>query len=311
MDIKVGQVGIGTWGKHHCELLSRMPGVELVGLYDLNVKRCGKTASDYGTREFGSLQALLQAVEAVIITAPTPRHYEIAMESLAAGKHAFVEKPVCTAPDEAGRLAVEADRKGLVLQVGHIERFNPAFRSVLDHLDSPVYIEAHRLAPYSSRGTDVSVVLDLMIHDLDLVLSLVDAEPGDVSASGMAVHSPTPDFANARIRFTNGCVANLTASRVAELKRRQMTVHESHACFHLDFIARSAIKWDYQADGPADASSILTASSQNPFDENLLENELSSFLQCVRNGAKPMVDGFEGMLALKLATEIETCMNGR
>ena len=310
MEIKVGQVGVGTWGRYHCELLSKMDGVELVGLYDINTKRCGKTAADYGTREFSSLEELLDNVEAVVVTAPTEKHYDISRQAVVLGKHLFVEKPICDSVADAEDLVRLASQHGVVLQVGHIERFNPAFRAACLNVVSPAYIEVHRLAPYSTRGIQASVVMDLMVHDLDLILKLVGQEVVGVEATGFTRYSAATDFANARLNFAGGCVANVTASRISEVKRREMEIRDAQGVLHLDFVDRRARRIPL-AGQPGAAG--VTGDLVDPLrasQENLLQNELVSFFDCLRNGRKPGVDGFEGLEALKLAAKVQTRIDG-
>ncbi len=299
MIIKVGQVGIGTWGRNHCTLLSNMPDVKLCGLHDINFKRCGKTAQDFGALEFRRLDELIAHCDALFVTAPTRQHFEFAKMALSADKHVFLEKPMCAASSEARDLVQLARERGLVLQVGHIERFNPAFQALAEMQPAPRYIEAQRLAPYSPRGGDTSVVLDLMIHDLDLVQHLVNAPVAEVAATGMAVRSTNIDFANAYIRFENGCVANLTASRISESKVRKMNVFEPHVSYSLDFIKRAFREIPYNGSKVRQSDALEQAQKRN-----LLLDEIEAFLYAIRNSAKPVVDGSEGLRALHLAETV-------
>ncbi|MFQ5650774.1 MAG: Gfo/Idh/MocA family protein [bacterium] len=305
LKIKVGQIGIGTWGKNHCQLLAEMPEVALVGLHDIHVNRCGRSAQDYGTREFENLPALLEQIEALVVTASTPQHFEITHLALSKGVHVFVEKPICTTVAEARTLVELAERQGLVLQVGHIERFNPAFRVLRGEPLEPLYVECRRLAPFSARSSDISVVLDLMIHDLDLLQTVVASPHANIVATGLTVCSPGTDFANARIEFENGCVANVTASRVAESKVRQMDIFQRDSGFRLDFLSRRATKFSLNGRSqPRHLVALSAAQHAHAGEQNLLQVELEAFLGCVRNSARPEVDGLNGLEALALAQEI-------
>lgn len=299
MKIKVGQVGIGTWGQNHCQLLAGMPDVELVGLHDINFKRCGATAQDFGTKEFQELLLLIEKVDALVITAPTHQHFDIAHRALENQRHVFVEKPICAQVEHAKTLVELAKKHDLILQVGHIERFNPAFRALNGIPLVPGYLDARRLSPYSPRGNDVSVILDLMIHDLDIIQALVKSAPASVQATGFSVMSPTTDFANARIRFANGTVTNVTASRISDRKFRKITMVEEGRQWEIDFLTRETRQ--FLGDGNL-ARSFLSNTGNLP--NNPLLDELQSFFDCVRNCTKPEVDGVEGLKALELAEVI-------
>lgn len=304
--LRIGQVGVGAWGKNHCEILARMPDVNLVGLHDLHFERCGKTAGDFDTREFDDLRELLEAVDALVVTAPTAQHYDLARRALEHGKHVFVEKPMCAAVAEAEQLVGLSRDNNLVLQVGHIERFNPAFQAILNTTLAPIFVETRRLAPFSPRGTDISVVADLMIHDLDLIVQLLGFQVAKIDAIGLAAASDKIDFAHARLLFENGSVASLTASRVAATKLRTMEIFEQHQHYKLDFLEHRTIKRAYPDGVPGGSSepgSVI--SSNNSLDYNPLTQELQAFIHAVNTSKQPAVSGLDGLRALKLAIEIE------
>lgn len=304
--LKIGQVGVGTWGKNHCEILSKMPDVDLIGLHDINFKRSGKTGRDYATREFEDLSDLLKTVDALVVTAPTAQHFELAWRALNCGKHVFLEKPMCTTAEEGQKLAELSARNNLVLQVGHIERFNPAFVSLRKESPDPIFIETRRLAPFSQRGTDMSVVKDLMIHDLDLIMQIVSHELKTIDAIGLTAVSDRIDFAQARLVFENGSVASLTASRIAPGKLRTMELLEKHQHFMLDFVQRRTLKHVHGDDGSCRTTDItLNHTSENGRESDPLSTELNAFVRTVQTRGESSVNGFDGLRALKLAVEIE------
>ncbi len=311
MSIRIGQLGVGAWGKNHCKLLLQMPDASLVGVYHIHDEHGAEAAKLFQTLEFDDLDALLKSVDAVVITAATPMHYELTRRALSQDVHVFVEKPICTTVAEATELTALAGEKGLVLQVGHIERFNPAYRAFQTFSIRPKYIQAERLGLYSARGTDVSVVLDLMIHDIDLVLNLVQCPVERIDATGMANRSSSTDFANARILFTNGCIANLTASRISHQKKRQMQIMDGRWYYKLDFVKRSMHRFNIAGNSASQEvlqNGMLSADSpavKVHQEENLLQSELAAFIQAIRSKTEPVVDGQAGMRALDIALRIE------
>src|SRR5690554_7885908 len=236
--LKIGVLGAGHLGKIHLRLLNQSQKYELVGFYDPNAENAQKVSAEFGYRKFDTIEELIENVEVVDIVTPTLSHYDCAVMAIKKGKHIFLEKPISNTIAEAEeiiRLAKEYNVKG---QVGHVERFNPAFKSVKDKINNPMFIETHRLAEFNPRGTDVPVVLDLMIHDIDAILSVVKSPVKEVHATGTAVISETPDIANARIEFENGCVANLTASRISLKKMRKARFFQRDAYISVDFLEK-------------------------------------------------------------------------
>ncbi len=233
--IKAGVLGAGHLGKIHLRLLEASERYELVGFYDPNQKNAKALAQEKGYTAFESEADLIQACEMVDIVTPTPYHHQNALHAIQEGKHVFIEKPIANSVAEAREITKLAAEKGVLGQVGHVERFNPAFKAIKSSVTHPKFIESHRLAEFNPRGTDVPVVLDLMIHDIDVLLSVVDSKVKSVSASGVAVISTTPDITNARIEFENGCVANLTASRISLKKMRKTRFFQKDAYIAVDF----------------------------------------------------------------------------
>ena len=236
--LRIGILGAGHLGRIHLRLVAASPVFELVGFYDPNAAAVDKLVSEKDYRAFESAEALIDAVDVVSIITPTLSHFEMAEKALRSKKHVFIEKPIAQNDEEAQKLVKLASENGVLGQVGHVERFNPAFQAIQPFLDTPLFIETHRLAEFNPRGTDVSVVLDLMIHDIDIVLSVVDSPIKRIDASGVAVISETPDISNARITFENGCVANFTASRISLKKMRKTRFFQKNAYIAVDYLAK-------------------------------------------------------------------------
>ena len=237
--LKIGLFGVGHLGKIHARLIKELNETfEFVGFYDPSDSHAEKAAAEFGLKRFNKAEDLIEACDCVDIVTPTLSHYEIASLAILQGKHTFIEKPVTETTDEAEKLIALAEKTKVKVQIGHVERFNPAFKQALPFLDAPMFIETHRLAQYNPRGTDVPVVLDLMIHDLDIILSVVKSKVVRISASGVAVVSETPDITNARIEFENGCVANLTASRISLKNMRKTRFFQKDAYISVDFLTK-------------------------------------------------------------------------
>lgn len=318
--IKIGVLGAGHLGKIHIKcILMANQHYELVGFYDPEEEAARLAVETFGVRRFSTAEALIDAVDVVDIVTPTLTHYQLAVEAVRRGKHLFIEKPLTHTLAEAENLVRLSQEHGVKVQVGHVERFNPALLALDSMKLNPVFIEAHRLALFNPRGTDVSVILDLMIHDLDIVLSMVDAEVKFVSASGVAVVSDTPDIANARIEFSNGCVANLTASRISLKQMRKVRLFQKDAYISLDFLEKQAQVvrlYDQEAAAsiPADANllEIPTAEGQKflhidmPDIEpvNAIKMELETFAESILEDQRPKVSIEDGYRALKLAQDI-------
>jgi len=295
--VRVGVVGVGHIGREHARIYSQLPDVEFVGLYDLDTQVAQKVAQRHGVKTFSTAQALAEVVDAATIATPTSTHHEIGGLFLGLGKHVLVEKPITDNSEQAKALVDLAQARNLVLQVGHIERFNPALNALEEKLTHPKFIEAHRLSTYPGRSTDIGVVLDLMIHDIDVVLHLVRSPIQHIDSVGTAVLSKGEDIANARIRFENGCVANLTTSRISFEKMRKIRVFQDDAYLSLDYFDQSGViyrKVDKQ---------IVKENIKVEKDEPL-KLELSAFVDCVRLRQSPRVDGRQASVALDIAMQI-------
>ena len=314
--IKAGVLGAGHLGKIHLRLLNESDRYELVGFYDPDKKNAQIVSKEKGYKYFDTPEALLEAVDMVDIVTPTLSHHEIAMLSLKNGKHIFIEKPIANNVDEANEITDFAKANNLLGQVGHVERFNPAFKAAISSITEPMFIESHRLSEFNPRGTDVPVVLDLMIHDIDIVLSLVKSPIKSVSASGVSVISATPDIANARIEFENGCVANLTASRISLKTMRKTRFFQKDAYISVDFLEKK-VEIVKMKDAPkelADFAMILQNAEgkkkqiyfENPKIEtsNAILEELESFADAIENQTTPIVSLENGTKALEVANII-------
>lgn len=319
--VRVAVIGVGHLGSIQAKLYKEIPEAGLVGIYDIDQEKAQKVAHELGIKAFHSLDELWPQVDAVNVVTPTTTHFQIAKEALNQGKHIFIEKPVTEKTMQAEELKKLAEEKNRIIQVGHVERFNPAIISLADVPIQPVFIEAHRLAMFNPRGTDVAVVLDLMIHDIDLILHFIKSNPTRILANGVGVVSDTIDIANARIEFENGCVANLTASRISAKKMRKMRIFQKDAYISMDFNDGVADIFYLENQeyslfengtlalslGQIDAGSVKKEIKYNRLHRdnvNPLREELISFIDAVKNGLKPAVTIDEGLSALKLAYNI-------
>ncbi len=300
--LRVGVIGVGHLGQHHARLYAALPGSRLVGLVDADAERAKLVAGRYGASVMADLPALLKQVEAVSVAATTSAHYGVVKACLEAGVHVLVEKPIAVTPAEAWELVELAQRRKRVLQVGHIERFNPVMQAMRPHIGKPVFIECHRLSPFGERGTDVDVVLDLMIHDLDLVLSMQPGPVEDIRAAGTPVLTSSNDIANARIEFQSGCVANLTASRVSASRMRRLRLFQRDAYLSVDFQTRQGLICRRRT-GAGERPVIETESVKGSEDEPL-KLELEAFLVACATGQPPPVTGADGAAALDLAYRV-------
>lgn len=300
--LNVGVLGVGHLGQHHARLYADLPDTHLVGVFDIDRPRAELIATRHACRRFDDLETGIHAVDAVSIAVPTTFHHAVAKACLEQGRHVLVEKPIAASVPEARELVALAQSRGCVLQVGHSERFNPIFLAVQSRIGQPGFIEAHRLGPFSERGTDVDVVLDLMIHDLDLALSMTKSPVEEIRAAGVAVLSPYVDIANARLQFANGCVANLTASRVSATKLRRCRVFQREGYLSIDFQARHAvIASRMQTEGvrPTVHMESIKGSEEEP-----LRLQLQAFVHSIRKKEPPVVSGEAGTSALELAYHI-------
>lgn len=299
--IRAGVVGVGALGQHHARVWASLPGASLAGVFDVEGARAEAVAGRHGCRAFTDLRALLEAVDAVSVAVPTVDHHRVARAFLDAGKAVLVEKPMTVTLAEADDLIAAAAAGGVVLQVGHIERFNPAVDVLREVAREPRFIEVHRLGAFSPRSLDVDVVLDLMIHDLDIVLALDGSRCEQLDAVGVAVLTPRVDIANARLRFASGLIANLTASRVSAEKVRKFRVFSPRTYVSADFAAREAQV--YRLVQGAAGPDIRVERTSAPDDEPL-RRQLGAFATAVRERSTPVVSGAEGRRALELALEI-------
>ena len=299
---RVGVVGVGHIGKNHARLYAEMPGAQFTAIYDTDRAVAEQYAKEFGTRAVGSLAEFAEAVEAASIATPTNTHFEIASELLRRGKHLLVEKPIADNTTHASELAALAAAQGLVLQVGHVERFNPVLSALEKRLTNPRFIEAHRLSPFPNRSTDIGVVLDLMIHDLEIILHLVRAPVENIDAVGVPVLSRREDIANARIRFANGSVANITSSRISPERMRKIRVFQEDVYLSLDYQNQSGEMYRRTAQG-------LEREEVEIEREEPLKRELAAFVECAATGRAPKVTGFQAAAALELAVEITRRIN--
>jgi predicted dehydrogenase len=295
--VKVGVAGVGHMGKEHARIYSELQEAELVGVHDSNPDTARKIAAKCKTRAFGSLEEMVDAVDAASIVTPTSTHLAIAEPFLKRGKHVLVEKPIAMDTEEARKLVDLAEKHGAKLAVGHVERFNPVLVALEERLGRPRFIEAHRLSPYPGRSTDIGVVMDLMIHDLEIILHLVRSPVTSVDAVGVPVLSKGEDIANARIRFANGCVANLTTSRISPEKLRKIRVFQDDAYLSLDYMKQEGEIYK-RLDGKITRDKIPVMKGEP------LKNQLAEFVMNVRENTDPRVAGAHGFEALKLASQI-------
>jgi len=318
--LRIGILGAGHLGRIHLRLVAASPVFELVGFYDPNAAAVDKLVIEKGYRAFESAEALIDAVDVVSIITPTLSHFEMAEKALRSKKHVFIEKPIAQNDEEAQKLVKLASENGVLGQVGHVERFNPAFQAIQPSLDTPLFIETHRLAEFNPRGTDVSVVLDLMIHDIDIVLSVVDSPIKRIDASGVAVISETPDISNARITFENGCVANFTASRISLKKMRKTRFFQKNAYIAVDYLGKKVevVKIKDAPNKTEDLSILLTNAEgkkkqiyfENPAisETNAILEELEHFAHCIKTKQIPKVSLKDGAYALEVAHRVIACI---
>ena len=307
MTVRVGVVGVGALGQHHARVYADLPGATLAGLYDVDPARAAEVAARHGVPSFADVRELIARTDAISVAVPTVDHHRVARELLEAGKDVLVEKPMTARLEEAEELIRLAAEKGAILQVGHIERFNPAVEPLRKAALHPRFIEVHRLSPFSPRSLDVDVVLDLMIHDLDIVLCLDGSSAVQVDAVGVPVLTSKVDIANVRLRFASGLIANLTASRVSAEKVRKFRVFSPKTYISVDFAARSAQVYRLiQGEGGPEITSERTAAP----DEEPLKRQLASFVAAVRDRSAPVVGGADGLRALALAHTVLNRISG-
>ena len=317
--LKIGVLGAGHLGKIHLRLLQESSVYELVGFYDSQPQIAAKISREFGYRSFSEVDSLLDEVDVIDIVTPTISHFELGKKALEKGLHIFLEKPITASVEEANELVSLAKAKGLLGMVGQVERFNPALMAANPYINTPMFIETHRLAEFNPRGTDVSVVLDLMIHDIDAILSVVQSKVIDVQASGVSIISETPDIANARLRFENGCVANLTASRISMKTMRKSRFFQRDAYVSVDFFEKKTevVRMQNAPESAEDFAMILEnaegVKKQIFFDNpevkegNAILMELEHFADAINNNKEPIVSLQAGTSALEVAHQILNC----
>lgn len=312
--LKVGVFGTGHLGKFHLNNWKEIAGTELVGFYDVNDETAQQVARDYGIKRYTVEEDLIDACDIIDVVVPTNHHFNICQKAIRRGKHVFVEKPLANTIDEAQQLVKLVKESNIKLQVGHVERFNPAFLSINPDELHPMFIEVHRLAQFNPRGTEVSVILDLMIHDIDIILSIVKSGVKNISASGVAVLSDTPDIANARIEFDNGCVANLTSSRISMKKMRKIRLFQKDAYIGIDFLNKKSEIIKLKSEGEetvfafdietgSGTKTIAIANPQVP-EVNAIKKELEEFVAAIQNNTRTKVNEMDGLWAMEVAHSI-------
>ena len=317
--LKIGVLGAGHLGKIHLRLIQESSAYELVGFFDSQPQIAAKISREFGYRSFSEVDSLLDEVDVIDIVTPTISHFELGKNALEKGLHIFLEKPITATVEEANELVSLAKAKGLLGMVGQVERFNPALMAANPYINTPMFIESHRLAEFNPRGTDVSVVLDLMIHDIDAILSVVQSKVIDVQASGVSIISETPDIANARLRFENGCVANLTASRISMKTMRKSRFFQRDAYVSVDFFEKKTevVRMQNAPESAEDFAMILEnaegVKKQIFFDNpevkegNAILMELEHFADAINNNKEPIVSLQSGTFALEVAHQILNC----
>ncbi len=310
-------MGVGHLGYHHARNYALTPAVELVGVADINQERAREVAAEFGTKSFTRYEELASAVDVISVAVPTSKHFEVTEFFLKNRKHVLLEKPIAATVAEADELIRLSERNGVTLQIGHLERFNSAVQTLRERITMPVFIESHRLAPFTPRGCDVDVVLDLMIHDLDIILSLLESPVEQViDAVGVPLVSEHEDIANARLRFRNGCVVNITASRISTEPMRKIRIFQPYTYFSLDYAAQE-IKCYHLKKGPIDWNNLETLPETLIVDEIRVEKEeplkleIQAFTESVLSGCPPAVSGRDGREALALAACIVDVMRSK
>ncbi len=312
--LKVGVFGVGHLGKFHLNNWKEIEGVKLVGFFDPNNENAKQVTAEYGLKRFMDEDKLMDICDIIDVVVPTDHHFEVCMAAVRKGKHVFVEKPLTNTIDEAKQLVEMIKEANVKFQVGHVERFNPAYLAIKDMNLNPMFIEVHRLAQFNPRGTEVSVILDLMIHDIDIILSLIKSDVKNILASGVAVMTDTPDIANVRIEFNNGCVANLTSSRISMKKMRKMRLFQKDAYLGIDFLQKKTeiIKlkqpddknvFSFDIETPNGKKTIAVANPEIP-QANAIKLELESFVNAINNKTTPVVSEIDGLLAMEVAHQI-------
>ena len=322
--LKVGIVGVGQFGQNHARILNESTKCDFVGLYDKNIKRAEEIATKLGTKSFKDFDSLLNEIDVLFNVVTTISHFDLAEKALKKGIHVFIEKPITETLQQAKDLIELADEKNLKIQVGHIERFNPVILEIEDKVKKPIFMECHRIAPFTPRGTDIPVVLELMIHDIDLILSFMESKVKHISASGAGVMTKSIDIANARIEFEDGAVANITASRISMKRSRQLRIFQKDAYFSIDFqdkrvkhikksknlykVLPKLMMGKFENIDTKDVVDIVEVTASDR-EKDALTTEIESFINTVEADINPVVDGRAGTRALEVALEIVNKIN--
>lgn len=307
--LRMGVAGVGHFGKFHAAKIAASSAADLVAVADSDAGQAREVAALYGISGFDDPRDMLGQLDAVTVAVPTRAHFDVAQGFLEAGVHVLLEKPIADNLDDAKRLIALARAKNLVLQIGHLPRFSGAAQFLHRRLNNPLFIESLRIAPFKPRGTDVSVILDLMIHDLDFILSLVQAPIASIDAAGAPVFSDSEDIANARVKFTNGCIANITASRISLKTERQMRIFQSDAYIAVDFDKRKTRIVAKKSAGPVGGFSDVDVEEQSYEEVDELEREVEAFIAAVRDGTPPVVSGEDGLRALEAALNVAASLS--
>src|SRR6478752_3989795 len=312
--LKIGVFGVGHLGKFHLNNWMEINDAEVVGFYDPSGANANSVEEKYGLKRFTAIDKLLDKCDAVDIIAPTPQHFDLCVAAIKKGRHVFVEKPMADTMQQGKQIVQMVNEAGIKFQVGHVERFNPAFVALKNIALNPMFIEVHRLAQFNPRGTEVSVILDLMIHDIDIILSIVKSGVKNISASGVAVMTDTPDIANVRIEFDNGCVANLTSSRISMKKMRKMRLFQKDAYIGIDFLnkkteiirqkeERDVNVFAFDIETPKGKKTLAIANPTVP-EVNAIKKELEEFSSAIINNTKTIVSEIDGLMAMDVAHQI-------
>jgi predicted dehydrogenase len=295
-------VGTGSIGRHHARIFSGIEDVNLIAIVDTDTERARELASQYNCEALSNYKDIINSVDAVSIAVPTTLHFQVGMDFLKSNKDLLIEKPITTTIEEARELIEESEKRNLILQVGHLERFNSGVSLISKMVEKPQFIESQRLSPFLGRGTDVDVTLDLMIHDIDIILSLVNSEISDLRATGAKVLTENIDVAHAWIEFKNGCIAEAVTSRIASDKVRQLKIFQHNSYLDLDYQRQEIVCHTKKGDS-------IGKEIKKPLEKEPLKEQLVSFVDCVKNRTRPVVSGFEGKEALKVALKISGLVN--
>ena len=309
--IRTAVVGVGYFGRFHANHYSKNQDAKLVAVVDADEAKARAVAEEFGAEAFTDYRAILDRVDAVSIAVPTPLHFEVARDMIDAGKHVLIEKPITDTVESANIITKMAEERGTILQVGHIERYSAAYRVISEKIDRPIYLESYRIAPWKARGIEVDVILGLMIHDIDMIIGLVGSPVSSVDAVGTGVMGRKVDIANARINFESGCVANVTTSRISYKTERRLRVFSHSQYLNCDLGERKIFGYSLRGDPMTEGLGAIATDTVDIPQEDSLGNEIASFLNCVKTGEKPFVDGYAGSEALRVAVMINESIDAQ